>query len=94
LLVGTIAVASHRLCAISFRGAQTVTQVERVALDPPASSIARSAGIVLGWEHVKAFAMHPTEWSQRVFAFLNRELGPEKPVVGAAGILAAPRRGG
>jgi fermentation-respiration switch protein FrsA (DUF1100 family) len=50
--------------------------------------------IVPGCEHVKAFATHPAEWSQHVLAFLSRELGPEKPAVGAAGILAAPRRGG
>jgi uncharacterized protein len=58
-LVGTIALALFAYGAISFRVAQTVTQVERVALDPPASSIAATHedvtfnsrdGIVLkGW---------------------------------------------
>ena len=40
LLIGTLALALIAYGAISFRVAQTVTQVERVALDPPASSIA------------------------------------------------------
>ena len=40
LFAGTIAVALIAYFAISFRVAVTVTQVERVALDPPASSIA------------------------------------------------------
>jgi fermentation-respiration switch protein FrsA (DUF1100 family) len=58
-LVGTIAAALIGYGAISFRVAQTVTQVERVSLDPPASSIAATHedvtfnsrdGIVLkGW---------------------------------------------
>lgn len=59
LLLGTIAVGLIAYGAISFRVAQTVTQVERVPLDPPASSIASTHedvtfnsrdGIVLkGW---------------------------------------------
>jgi fermentation-respiration switch protein FrsA (DUF1100 family) len=40
LLLGTIAAGVIAYGAISFRVAQTVTQVERVSLDPPASSIA------------------------------------------------------
>jgi fermentation-respiration switch protein FrsA (DUF1100 family) len=44
--------------------------------------------------HVQAFATRPAEWEQRVTAFLTRELGPERPAARAAGILAAPRRGG
>jgi uncharacterized protein len=40
LLLGTIAAGLIAYGAISFRVAQTVTQVERVSLDPPASSIA------------------------------------------------------
>jgi hypothetical protein len=39
-LVGLVAVASVAYLAISFRVAETVTQVDRVPLDPPASSIA------------------------------------------------------
>jgi fermentation-respiration switch protein FrsA (DUF1100 family) len=59
LLVGATLVALIAYGAISFRVAQTVTQVERVSLDPPASSIASAHedvtfnsrdGIVLkGW---------------------------------------------
>lgn len=59
LLLGTIAVGLVAYGAISLRVAQTVTQVERVPLDPPASSIAATYedvtfnsrdGIVLkGW---------------------------------------------
>ena len=58
-LVGIVLVAVIAYFAISFRVAETVTQVERVPLDPPASSIAASHedvtfnsrdGIVLkGW---------------------------------------------
>jgi fermentation-respiration switch protein FrsA (DUF1100 family) len=40
LFVGAIAAALLAYCAVSFRVAQTVTQVERLALDPPASAIA------------------------------------------------------
>jgi fermentation-respiration switch protein FrsA (DUF1100 family) len=50
--------------------------------------------VVPNCEHVKAFATHPGEWAQHVLGFLSRELGPEKPVAGAAGILAVVRRGG
>lgn len=50
--------------------------------------------LVPGCDHVQAFATRPLEWEQRVTAFLARELGPEKPAARAAGILAAPRRGG
>ena len=50
--------------------------------------------LVPGCDHVQAFATRPAEWEQRVTAFLARELGPEKPVARAAGILAALRRGG
>jgi fermentation-respiration switch protein FrsA (DUF1100 family) len=50
--------------------------------------------IVPGCEHVKAFAMHPAEWTQHVLGFLDRELGTEKPSAVPAGILATPRRGG
>jgi fermentation-respiration switch protein FrsA (DUF1100 family) len=59
LLVGAFVLALIAYGAISFRVAQTVTQVERVSLDPPASSIAATHedvtfnsrdGIVLkGW---------------------------------------------
>ncbi len=50
--------------------------------------------VVPGCEHVKAFATHPDEWAQHVLAFLERELGTDKPVTAPAGILATPRRGG
>jgi fermentation-respiration switch protein FrsA (DUF1100 family) len=50
--------------------------------------------IVPGCEHVKAFATHPDEWSQRVLEFLSRELGTAKPTGLPAGILASLRRGG
>ena len=50
--------------------------------------------LVPGCGHVQAFPTHPTEWETRVMAFLAQELGPEKPAARAAGILAAPRRGG
>jgi len=50
--------------------------------------------LVPGCGHVQAFPTHPAEWETRVTAFLARELGPEKPAARAAGILAAPRRGG
>jgi fermentation-respiration switch protein FrsA (DUF1100 family) len=50
--------------------------------------------VVPNCEHVKAFATHPGEWAQHVLGFLSRELGPEKPVAGPAGILASIRRGG
>jgi fermentation-respiration switch protein FrsA (DUF1100 family) len=50
--------------------------------------------VVPNCEHVKAFATHPGEWAQHVLGFLSRELGPEKPAAGAAGILAAIRPGG
>src|SRR5207247_11029949 len=50
--------------------------------------------LVPGCDHVQAFATRPAEWEQRVTAFLARELGPEKPAARAAGLLAAPRRGG
>jgi pimeloyl-ACP methyl ester carboxylesterase len=50
--------------------------------------------VVPGCEHVKAFAMHPDEWAQRVLGFLGRELGGEKPVDVPAGILATSRPGG
>ena len=50
--------------------------------------------LVPGCGHVQAFPTHPAEWEARVMAFLARELGPEKPAARAAGILAAPRRGG
>ena len=40
VLLGTIVVGLIAYGAISFRVAQTVTQVERISLDPPASSIA------------------------------------------------------
>ncbi len=50
--------------------------------------------VVPGCEHVKAYAIHPDEWAQRVLTFLGRELGTDKPVTAPAGILATPRRGG
>lgn len=50
--------------------------------------------IVPNCEQVRAFATYPSEWAQHVLGFLSRELGPEKPASGAAGILAAPQRGG
>lgn len=40
--------------------------------------------------HVQAYITHPMEWEQRVIAFLDRELGPERPASSSATILATP----
>jgi uncharacterized protein len=40
--------------------------------------------------HVQAYITHPAEWEQHVIAFLDRQLGPERPASGAPAILATP----
>ena len=40
--------------------------------------------------HVQAYITRPAEWEQRVIAFLDRELGPERPTSSSAAILARP----
>ena len=40
--------------------------------------------------HVQAYVTHPAEWERRVIAFLDRELGRERPTSRPAAILATP----
>lgn len=41
-------------------------------------------------KHVQAYITHPAEWEKRVIAFLERELGPQRPASSPAAILATP----
>ena len=43
------------------------------------SNPATELWMVAGCDHVQAFTTHPTEWPQRVFAFLDREVAKTPP---------------